>query len=109
MDHDAQEAHAQSEELSSHMEPSYRSGPITTLLRWEGSCVGDDVSSIGAYALRIVAIQAADCTGNLPTWVKQVAMQLHTTRGDDDTTMWVFGRYLGPTAGVPWRRVVSTY
>ena len=23
------------------------------------------------------------------------------TRGEDDTTMWVFGRYLGPTVGVP--------
>ena len=23
------------------------------------------------------------------------------TRGEGDTTMWVLGRYLGPTAGVP--------
>ena len=61
--YEAQEAHAQSEELPSHMEPSYRSRPITILFPWEGSCVGDDVSSIGAYALRIIAIQAAGGTG----------------------------------------------
>ena len=33
--------------------------------------MGDDVSSIGGHVLRIVAIQAASSTGDLPTWAKQ--------------------------------------
>ena len=71
MDTDRQEAKAQSDEFSSPLQLVSRAGPITLLLRWEGSCVGDDVSSIGGNFLRIVAIQAAGNNGDLPTWVKQ--------------------------------------
>ena len=76
MDTDWQEARAQSDEFSSPLEHASRAGPTTWLLRWEGSCVGDDVSSIGGHVLRIVAIQAAGSTDDLPTWVNQRATQL---------------------------------
>ena len=62
MDHDAQGARAQSEEFSIPMDPSCRSGLIITLLHWECLCVGDNVSTIGAHAVRIVAVQAAGGT-----------------------------------------------
>ena len=78
MDHDAQEAHAQSGGLSSHMQPSYHSGQTTILFHWESSRVGDDVINMGAYALRIVALQVAVGTRDLPAWVKQSAIQLRT-------------------------------
>ena len=63
--------------LASKWPPSENCKAIT-LLRWSGSCIGDDANIIKQQSLRIVAFQTANKTGDLKLWVQQMAGHLRT-------------------------------